>query len=127
MSQEIIGHGPRHLKHVLDLLQTCFQYSTVVQYNTVLYFYKFKTMILNDLQTSALHKNGVEFCQEFNGHGLRHVTHVFLVSDMCFSFQYCTVFNICSNKLSFTLVPSSSSFFVHANPSFHPLVASYPF
>ena len=30
-------------------------------------------------------------------------------------------------KLSFTLVPSSSSFFVHANPSFHPLVASYPF
>ena len=31
------------------------------------------------------------------------------------------------NKLSFTLVPSSSSFFVHANPSFHPLVASYPF
>ena len=32
-----------------------------------------------------------------------------------------------NNKLSFTLVPSSSSFFVHANPSFYPLVASYPF
>ena len=34
---------------------------------------------------------------------------------------------IFSNKLSFTLVPSSSSLFGHANPSFHPLVASYPF
>ena len=34
--------------------------------------------------------------------------------------------NVKTNKLSFTLVPSSSSF-VHANPSFHPLVASFPF
>ena len=37
-------------------------------------------------------------------------------------------FNNCIDKLSFTLVPSSSSFFVHVDvTSFHPLVASYPF
>ena len=36
---------------------------------------KFRTVVLlYDLHPSALHKNGVEFCQEFNGHGPRHVT-----------------------------------------------------
>jgi len=41
-------------------------YSTV---QPVLNICKFLTLVLDDLQTSAIHKNGVEFCQEFNGHG----------------------------------------------------------
>ena len=61
------------------------------------YFCKFLTFVLYDLQTSALHKNGVEFCQEFKGHGPRHVTRVFHVSDTCFSFRYSTVCHIFAN------------------------------
>ena len=77
---------------------------------------KFLTLVLDDLYTSALHKNGVEFHQEFNGHGPRHVTCVLHVSNTfffhfqfnghspsnvtrdihmsntCFSFRYSTVF-----------------------------------
>ena len=41
-------------------------YSTV---QPVLNICKFLILVLDDLQTSAIHKNGVEFCQEFNGHG----------------------------------------------------------
>ena len=58
-------------------------YSTV---QPVLNICKFLILVLDNLQTSAIHKNGVEFCQEFDGHGPRHVTHVFHVSDTCFSF-----------------------------------------
>ena len=52
-------------------------YSTV---HYMLYSCKFRTMILFDLQISALHENGVEFNQQFNGQGPRHVTRVLRIS-----------------------------------------------
>ena len=39
-----------------------------------------------ELQTSVLHKNRVEFRQEFNGHVPRHMTCVLHVSFMSFPF-----------------------------------------
>ena len=55
-------------------------YSTV-QYSTpVLNFCKFLTLVLDELQGHVLHKKGVEFHQESNGHGPRHVTRVCHVS-----------------------------------------------
>ena len=55
-------------------------YSTV-QYSTpVLYICKILTLVLDELQGHVLHKNGVEFHQESNGHGPRHVTRVRHVS-----------------------------------------------
>ena len=53
---------------------------------TVLNISIFLTLLLQVLQTRALHQNGVEFHQEFNGHGPRHVTHVSHVSDARFLF-----------------------------------------
>ena len=51
-------------------------YSTV-QYSTpVLNFCKFLTLVPDELQGHVLHKNGVEFHQESNGHGPSHVTRV---------------------------------------------------
>ena len=42
------------------------------------YFCKFLTLVLDDRHGHVLHQNGVEFHQEFNGHGLRYMTHVLL-------------------------------------------------
>ena len=54
---------------------------STVQYSTpVLYIYKILTLVLDELQGHVLHKNGVEFHQESNGHGPRHVTRVGHVS-----------------------------------------------
>ena len=39
--------------------------------------YAILTSLLVDLQTSVRGQNGVEFDQEFSGHGPRHVTHLF--------------------------------------------------
>ncbi len=51
-------------------------------------FYIFK----NFETMSVLHQNGVEFHQEFNGHGPRHMTRVIHVSDTFFSFWYGRLF-----------------------------------
>ena len=64
----------------------------LVWFGIVLNFCEFPTLVLDDLQTSALHENGVKFNQEFKGHGLRHVTHVIHVSDTFFPFRYRRVF-----------------------------------
>ena len=42
----------------------------------VLNICKFLTLVLDELHPSVLHVNRLEFCQEFNGDGPRHVTHV---------------------------------------------------
>ena len=47
------------------------------------YFCKFPTLVLDDRNGHVLHQIGVEFHQEFNEHGPRHVTRVFHVSDTC--------------------------------------------
>ena len=47
------------------------------------YFCTFLTLVLDDIHRHVLHQNGVEFHQEFNEHGPRHVTRVFHVSDTC--------------------------------------------
>ena len=51
---------------------------------TVLILAYFLTFVLKVQYSSTLHKYGVEFHQEFNGHGPRHVTCVFNVSDTFF-------------------------------------------
>ena len=51
---------------------------------TVLILAYFLTFVLKVQYSSTLHKYGVEFHQEFNGHGPRHVTCVFHVSDTFF-------------------------------------------
>ena len=43
---------------------------------SVLNFCKFLTLVPDELQGHVLHKNGVEFHQESNGHGPSHVTRV---------------------------------------------------
>ena len=48
-------------------------------------------MVLYDLHTSALHKTGVEFHQEFIRHGLSQMKHVLHVSDTFFSFRYYSI------------------------------------
>ena len=55
---------------------------------TVLILAYFLTFVLKVQYSSTLHKYGVEFHQEFNGHGPRHVTHVFHMSDTFFSFLF---------------------------------------
>ena len=55
-------------------------YSTV-QYSTLFYnIANFLTLVLDELQGHVLHQNGVEFHQESNEHGPRHVTRVLHVS-----------------------------------------------
>ena len=55
-------------------------YSTV-QYSTpVLNFCTFLTLVLDELQGHVLHQIRVEFHQECNGHGPRHMTRVCHVS-----------------------------------------------
>ena len=56
---------------------------TLYTVHTVLNFCKFLTLVLDELQGHALHKNGVEFHQESNEHGPRHVTRVRHVSVTC--------------------------------------------
>ena len=57
---------------------------STVQYSTpVLNICKILTLVLDELQGHVLHKNGVEFHQESNGHGPRHVTRVRHVSVTC--------------------------------------------
>ena len=46
----------------------------------VLNMCKFLTLVQDELEGHILHKNGVEFYQESNGHGPRHVTCVCYVS-----------------------------------------------
>ena len=92
--QEFNGYGPIHVTRVFHVSETCFSfwYSTVCQI-----FAKFLTLVLDVINGHVLHQNGVEFRQEFNGHGPRHVTRVFHVSDTCFSFWYRTLCHIFAN------------------------------
>ena len=55
---------------------------------TVLILAYFLTFVLKVQYSSTLHKYGVEFHQEFNGIGPRHVTCVFHVSDTFFFFHF---------------------------------------
>ena len=75
--QEFNGYGPIHVTRVFHVSDTFFSfwYSTVCQI-----FAKFLTLVLNDINGHVLHQNGVEFFQEFNGHGPRHVTCLLHVS-----------------------------------------------
>ena len=91
--QEFSGHGPRHITRVFHVSNTCFSFWYS---NSVPYFCKFLTLVLDDRNGHVLHQNGVEFHQEFNGHGPRHVTHVYHVSDTFF-FNFGT--EDCSNFL----------------------------
>ena len=67
------------------------------------YFCTFLTLVLDDIHGHVLHQNGIEFYQEFNEHGPRHVTRVFHVSDTCFSFWYSTVCQIFAKFLTLVL------------------------
>ena len=85
--QEFNGHGPRHVTRVFHVSDTWF--FILVQYS-VPYFCKFLFMVLDNINGHVLHQNGVEFHQEFNGHGPRHMTCVFHVSNtLCHNFANC--------------------------------------
>ena len=82
--QEFNGHGSRHVTRVFHVSDTFF---FILVLKIVLNFCKFPTLVLDDLHTSALHKNWVEFHQEFNGHGPRHVTLYFTCPTRFFHFS----------------------------------------
>ena len=63
-----------------------------VTYSTICVFHFSITSSNFELQTSALHKNGVEFHQAFTGQGHRYVTHVCQVLNTSFIFLEATVF-----------------------------------
>ena len=82
--QEFNGYGPRHVTRVFHVSDTCFSF----WYSTVCHI--FATLVLDDINRHVLHQNGVEFHQEFNGHGPRHMTCVFHVSNtLCHNFANC--------------------------------------
>ena len=82
--QEFNEHGPRHMTPVIHMSGMFF---FILVWKTVLNFCKFPTLVLYDLHTSALHKNWVEFHQEVNGHGPRHVTLYFMCLTRFFHFS----------------------------------------
>ena len=57
----------------------------------VLNFAKLLTLLPDELQRCARGQSGVEFRQEFNGHGPRHVTRVFYVSTCVFHVLTCVL------------------------------------
>ena len=72
--QEYNGHGPRHVArvcHVSTRVNTCQQVSVTCT---------FLTLLLDELQGSVRGQIWVEFRQEYNGHGPRHVASVCHVS-----------------------------------------------
>ena len=65
--QEFNGYGPIHVTRVFHVSDTCFSF----WYSTVCHI--FATLVLDEKNGHVLHQNGLEFHQEFNGYGPRHV------------------------------------------------------